>query len=129
MTVTATDAATDERRVGDLVDELLREYPPASTEAKVFLGAQFDKGLGWVHFEEGCGGLGLNPRLQRLVNERVFAAGPVPGRVGAEGVVERPDAEIGVVEEQRVSRSALYLCQGNRGPERCQQETDDALHD
>ncbi|QQS24828.1 MAG: acyl-CoA dehydrogenase family protein [Actinomycetota bacterium] len=75
MTVTATDAATDERRVGDLVDELLREYPPASTEAKVFLGAQFDKGLGWVHFEEGCGGLGLNPRLQRLVNERVFAAG------------------------------------------------------
>ena len=51
------------------------EYPPKSTDAVTFLGAQFDKGLAWVHFPEGHGGLGVNPKLQRLINERVFAAG------------------------------------------------------
>ena len=40
-----------------------------------FLGAQFDRGLAWVHFPEGLGGLGLSPRLQTRINERVFAAG------------------------------------------------------
>ena len=39
----------------------------------MFLGAQFDRGLAWVHFAEGHGGLGLNPKLQRMVNERVYA--------------------------------------------------------
>ena len=28
-----------------------------------------------MHFDEGFGGLGLNPKLQRLVNERVAPAG------------------------------------------------------
>ncbi len=41
----------------------------------MFLGAQFDRGLAWVHFPEGNGGLGLNPKLQKLVNERVYAGG------------------------------------------------------
>jgi alkylation response protein AidB-like acyl-CoA dehydrogenase len=72
MTITAT---TDEQRVVDLVEELLRERPPDRTKATEFLGAQFDRGLAWVHFPEGHGGLGLSPRLQRTINERVFAAG------------------------------------------------------
>jgi alkylation response protein AidB-like acyl-CoA dehydrogenase len=75
MTATESVLTSDEQRVSDLVDELLREFPPASTDPVTFLGAQFDKGLAWVHFEEGCGGLGLNPRLQRMINERIFAAG------------------------------------------------------
>ncbi len=75
MTATESVLTSDEQRVSDLVDELLREFPPSSTDPVTFLGAQFDKGLAWVHFEEGCGGLGLNPRLQRMINERIFAAG------------------------------------------------------
>ncbi len=66
---------TDEQRVSDLTDDLLREFPPATTDATTFLGAQFDKGLAWVHFPEGHGGLGLSPKLQKVVNEKVFAAG------------------------------------------------------
>jgi alkylation response protein AidB-like acyl-CoA dehydrogenase len=65
----------DEQRVADLTDELLRDHPPASTDPVTFLGAQFDKGLAWVHFPEGHGGLGVSPRLQKVVNEKVFAAG------------------------------------------------------
>ncbi len=73
-TATATLTA-DEQRVSDLVAELLSEFPPKSTDPVTFLGAQFDKGLAWVHFEEGFGGLGLNPKLQRLINERIYPEG------------------------------------------------------
>ena len=71
-----TDTMTaEEQRVSALVDELLREFPPKSTDTVTFLGAQFDKGLAWVHFPEGHGGLGLNPKLQKMINERIFAEG------------------------------------------------------
>jgi alkylation response protein AidB-like acyl-CoA dehydrogenase len=74
--MTATLSLTsDEQKVSSLIDELLAEFPPRSTDATTFLGAQFDKGLAWVHFDEGHGGLGLNPKLQRTINERLFAAG------------------------------------------------------
>lgn len=66
---------TDEQKVDDLVDDLLAKFPPASTDPKVFLGEQFDRGLAWVHFPEGHGGLGLNPKLQKLANEKIYAAG------------------------------------------------------
>ena len=69
------DEQRDDRRVDDLVTELLHNYPPSSTDPATFLGAQFDAGLAWVHFPVGHGGLGLNPKLQKLVNERVFAEG------------------------------------------------------
>ncbi|MEY3566304.1 MAG: hypothetical protein RLZ19_318 [Actinomycetota bacterium] len=74
MTATAT-LTSDEQKVSSLIDELLAEFPPRSTDGATFLGAQFDKGLAWVHFEVGHGGLGLNPKLQRTINERLFAAG------------------------------------------------------
>jgi alkylation response protein AidB-like acyl-CoA dehydrogenase len=67
--------SSDEKHVIDLVDELLRDVPPASTDPVVFLGAQFDRGLAWVHFPVGHGGLGLSPKYQKIINERVFAAG------------------------------------------------------
>ena len=75
MTVTDARLDADEQLVSELVDELLAEFPPKEVDAVTFLGAQFDKGLAWVHFPEGHGGLGLNPKLQKLVNERVYAAG------------------------------------------------------
>jgi alkylation response protein AidB-like acyl-CoA dehydrogenase len=66
---------SDEARVNDLLEHLLEAHPPATTPPRDFLGAQFDLGLAWVHFDEGLGGLGLNPKLQRVVNERVRDAG------------------------------------------------------
>ena len=75
MTVTDTVLTADEQRVSELVDQLLAEFPPKQVSPTEFLGAQFDKGLAWVHFPEGHGGLGLNPKLQKLINERVYAAG------------------------------------------------------
>jgi alkylation response protein AidB-like acyl-CoA dehydrogenase len=74
--MTATETRTsDEQQVLDLVEQLLTDFPPASTDPVTFLGAQFDRGLAWVHFEVGHGGLGLNPKLQKLINERIYAAG------------------------------------------------------
>ena len=73
MSDTAT--TSPEQTVNALVDELLAQFPPRQVSAAEFLGAQFDKGLAWVHFPVGNGGLGLNPKLQKLINERIFAAG------------------------------------------------------
>ncbi len=71
-----TDAPSgDERRVLDLCERLLAERPPTRTDPAEFLGHQFDLGLAWVHFPEGHGGLGLSPKLQKLVNETLAAAG------------------------------------------------------
>ena len=75
MALLETSAITDEERVTALADALLRDVPPKSASASEFLGAQFDRGLAWVHFPEGHGGLGLNPKLQKAVDERLFAAG------------------------------------------------------
>jgi alkylation response protein AidB-like acyl-CoA dehydrogenase len=75
MTVTDAPATTEEQRVADLVDELLEKCPPTSTDPVTFLGEQFDRGLAWVHFPVGNGGLDVNPKLQKNVNERLFAAG------------------------------------------------------
>jgi alkylation response protein AidB-like acyl-CoA dehydrogenase len=75
---TAVDA--DEARVIALVEELIEQFPPASTPEQQFLEAQYDKGLAWVHFPEGRGGLGVSPKLQRVVIQRVSAAGgPIGG--------------------------------------------------
>ena len=75
MTLTENRASTDEQRVEALVDDLLTQFPPRTTEPRTFLGEQYDRGLAWVHFDEGHGGLGVSAKLQRIVNERVAAAG------------------------------------------------------
>ncbi len=75
MTVTQSTATTDEQRVIDLVEELIESFPPKQTDPRTFLGEQFDRGLAWVHFPEGCGGLELSPKLQKTINERISAAG------------------------------------------------------
>jgi len=66
--------------VEELVDQLLGDLPPATTPAKEFLGEQFDRGLAWLHYPEGCGGLGLTPKDQQLAQARLAAGGaPVSG--------------------------------------------------
>jgi len=75
-TSTVTDAAAD---IARRVDELLAGHPPATTDRKTFLEAQFDAGLAWVHFPEGAGGLGVSPALQRVVDQALAKAGaPAP---------------------------------------------------
>ena len=69
-----TPLATDEQHVVDLCDELVRTHPPTSTGARTFLGRQYDMGLAWVHNPTGEGGLGLSPRLQKTINEKLYAA-------------------------------------------------------
>lgn len=70
----------DTARVEALIDQLLAEHPPASTDERTFLGAQYDLGLAWVHFPEGFGGLDVSPKLQRNVITRVAqAGGPIGG--------------------------------------------------
>jgi len=75
MTVIDAPVTTDEQRVDDLVSQLLEQHPPATTPPQQFLGAQFDLGLAWVHFEDGYGGVGLDAKLQKRVQERIVAAG------------------------------------------------------
>ncbi len=75
MSVIEASPTTDEQRVISLVEQLLTSNPPATTDARTFLGAQFDLGLAWVHFDVGHGGLGLNPKLQQVINERIYAEG------------------------------------------------------
>ena len=65
-----TDRATD-HAVAERVDLLLSEHPPKHTHPREFLGHQFDRGLAWVHFPEGQGGLNVSPKLQKLVDERL----------------------------------------------------------
>ena len=81
--MTATEATTAAgtaeevvagERVDALIDELLSEHPPQEADIVEFLGEQFDRGLAWVHFPVGEGGLGLSPKFQRTINERLAAA-------------------------------------------------------
>jgi alkylation response protein AidB-like acyl-CoA dehydrogenase len=114
MTVTESLLTADEQRVTDLVESLLEEHPPASTDARTFLGAQFDMGLAWVHFPEGHGGLGLNPKLQRLINERVFAAGgpnPVARNPIGYGMCGPTVVMWGSDEQKRRYLRPLFTCE------------------
>jgi alkylation response protein AidB-like acyl-CoA dehydrogenase len=71
----ATNDDTELAEVNRLVDELLESCPDPAADQTRFAGEQFDRGLAWVHFPVGLGGLGLNPRYQPAINNRVFAAG------------------------------------------------------
>ena len=65
----------DEAQVLKLAQDLIAEFPPSQTSVVDFLGAQFDRGLAWVHFPVGHGGLGISPKFQKVVNECIYAAG------------------------------------------------------
>ena len=78
--------SADERLVSERLDQLLSENDPQG-DAGRFLGARLDLGLAWVWFPQGLGGLGVDPRLQLKVDDRLDAAGsPDPRRVNLLGV-------------------------------------------
>ncbi len=86
MTTTETPTITealedpDSDRVTAATEKLLSRHDPNNTPEQAFLGAQFDAGLAWVHFPEGHGGLGVNPKLQSLATRRILdAGGPLGG--------------------------------------------------
>ncbi len=64
--------------VDALIDDLLATHDPKTTDSITFRGAQYDRGLAWVHIPEGLGGLGLEPRVQRHVETRLREAGAPP---------------------------------------------------
>ena len=70
---------TSRRAVEQALTQLLDAHPPASCSPPEFLGARYDAGLAWVHFEPGFGGLGAPADLQAIVTERLAAVGaPAP---------------------------------------------------
>src|SRR5687768_12282932 len=93
--------AGDEKLVSERIEQLLAAHDPKTEKPAEFLGAQFDLGLAWVHFPEGEGGLSVSPGLQRLVNERLAAAGapnayyrnPIGAGMGAPTVMVHATAE------------------------------------
>ncbi len=68
-------ADQDLARVDALIDDLLESHDPKTTEPTKLRGAQYDRGLAWVHFPEGFGGLNLPPIVQRHVDRRLRDAG------------------------------------------------------
>ena len=75
MTVTAAAETTAEADILRRVEDLLAAHPPATTAPTAFHEARFDAGLAWVHFPEGAGGLGVAPKLQRVVDQALARAG------------------------------------------------------
>jgi alkylation response protein AidB-like acyl-CoA dehydrogenase len=69
---------TDTARVDEAIDDLLATHDPATTSVTEFRAAQYDRGLAWVHFPEGFGGLGLAPQVQRHIEQRLREAGGPP---------------------------------------------------
>jgi len=68
-------ADNDLARVDALVDDLLAAHNPKTTDQTTLRGAQYDRGLAWVHFPQGFGGLDLPPIVQRHVDRRLREAG------------------------------------------------------
>jgi alkylation response protein AidB-like acyl-CoA dehydrogenase len=96
------------------VDGLLADVPPATTEPAAFMGEQFDRGLAWVHFPEGCGGLGLAPADQQHVARRLQQAGaPVAGlrNLIGYGMVAPTVVAHGTPEQRERYLRPLFTCE------------------
>jgi len=71
-------ADSDLARVDAAIDDLLAAHDPKTTDQRAFRGAQYDRGLAWVHFPEGFGGMDLPPVVQRHIDRRLREAGAAP---------------------------------------------------
>jgi alkylation response protein AidB-like acyl-CoA dehydrogenase len=59
-----------EELVNSKLQELI-EFRQDGQNLKDFWGKQYDLGLAWVQFPEGSGGLGLNPKYQLMITEKL----------------------------------------------------------
>ena len=101
--ITAEEADVQRR-----VDDLLAANPPARTDRQTFLEAQFDAGLAWVAFPEGCGGLGLTPKVQRVVDTALAQAG-APAPDVARNIIGHGMAAPTIVAHGTPEQRARYL--------------------
>jgi alkylation response protein AidB-like acyl-CoA dehydrogenase len=69
-----------ETELRERVKQLIAEVDAEDRVA--FRGAQFDRGLAWVHFPEGKGGLGLSPKSQTVVQDELRHASRVYDDIG-----------------------------------------------
>jgi alkylation response protein AidB-like acyl-CoA dehydrogenase len=106
--------ARERQLVLERVERLLLEHPPATTPPGDFWGAQFDLGLAWVHFPEGRGGLGLDPKLQAIIDERLGQAA-APSNVNRNfmliGMAGPTLAAVGTPEQQDRFLRPGFTCQ------------------
>jgi alkylation response protein AidB-like acyl-CoA dehydrogenase len=108
MTTTVSAATAEEADVQRRVDELLAANPPGGTDRRAFLEAQFDAGLAWVQFPEGAGGLGLAPKLQRVV-DAVLAKAGAPAPDVARNIIGHGMAAPTIVAHGTPEQRARYL--------------------
>ena len=114
MTSIEQDRAGTAEEVDGMVDTLLADVPPGKVTAAEFLGEQFDRGLAWVHFPVGLGGLGLSPGLHQRVVSRLLAAGaPFPGlrNVIGYGMVAPTLVVHGTPAQQHRYLRPLFTCE------------------
>jgi alkylation response protein AidB-like acyl-CoA dehydrogenase len=96
------------------IDEFLEAYPPATTDPVVFLGEQFDRGLAWVHYPVGCGGLGLTPADQQMALNRfseVHAPSSAQRNIIGYGMCAPTIVVHGTVEQQHRFLRPLFSCE------------------
>jgi len=96
------------------VDELLAAVPPATTDPTTFMGEQFDRGLAWVQFPVGRGGLGLTPADQQHVLRRLHQAGaPLAGlrNLIGYGMVAPTLVAHGTPEQQERYLRSIFTCE------------------
>ena len=72
--MTAT-GVTAESVVRAAIHQLLVDAPPDRTSAQAFAEARFERGLAWVWFPEGYGGLGVERDWQGLVDRELLESG------------------------------------------------------
>lgn len=60
-----------EEELRERVRRLKTDVHPDQVDMFTFRGAQYDHGLAWVHFPEGLGGLGINPKMQAIVSDEL----------------------------------------------------------
>jgi alkylation response protein AidB-like acyl-CoA dehydrogenase len=73
-------AEVSETELRTMVKELIADVD--ANDRVAFRGAQYDRGLAWVHFPVGKGGLGLSPKAQTIVQEELRHAPRVYDDIG-----------------------------------------------
>ncbi len=91
---------------------LMSEYP-ATTDPATLAAARFDRGLAWVWFNEGDGGLGVRPALQEMMVRGLADSGyPGPPASGLGYGMAAPTIDSYGSPEQRAKWLKRIYCSG-----------------
>jgi alkylation response protein AidB-like acyl-CoA dehydrogenase len=96
------------------VATLLDVVPPGRVSERAFWGEQFDRGLAWVTFPEGEGGLGLSPERQIELTDLLASAG-APNGLSRNGIGIRMAAPAivthGTLEQRARFLRKIFTCE------------------